>query len=47
VAERSAPSIPEQDTEQEVRQDLDWQVVESTGEFARVVIHNDDVTSPL
>jgi ATP-dependent Clp protease adaptor protein ClpS len=39
-----APAAPDQDTEQEVREGLDWQVAESHGEFGQVVIHNDDVT---
>ena len=44
MAQRSAPASPDQDTEQEVQQDLDWQVAESTGDSGRVIIHNDDVT---
>jgi ATP-dependent Clp protease adaptor protein ClpS len=42
--ERAAPAAPEPDADQEIIEELDWQVADSTGEFGRVVIHNDDVT---
>jgi hypothetical protein len=46
-AQQAARAAPDQDTEQEVPEGLDWQVAESHGEFGQVIIHNGNVSFPL